>query len=73
MRSFGLVEKLFKNYNEPKCRLETPEAEKQQILSLFKLQGAFWAWLVGIVASIIILILEITVNKLMNSNYIDNI
>ncbi|KAK3893611.1 hypothetical protein Pcinc_002585 [Petrolisthes cinctipes] len=58
LRSFGIVSHLYQQFNPPGCLLKVPRQQGGGVLTLRQLQGAFWVWLSGIYAAIIIFLFE---------------
>ena len=64
LRSMGIIDKMFWNHNQPKCLLGYPISTETNILSLYQLQGAFWALLFGLSVSSLIFFFEFLIQKL---------
>ncbi|XP_069982113.1 uncharacterized protein [Penaeus vannamei] len=60
LRSYGVVTKLYRQYNPPGCRLDKPgrRSSVKERLSLSQLQGIFWVWLVGMGVAFLTLLVE---------------
>ncbi|KAK4297279.1 hypothetical protein Pmani_030286 [Petrolisthes manimaculis] len=58
LRSFGIVSHLYQDFNPPGCLLKVPRQQGGGVLTLRQLQGAFWVWLSGIYAAIIVFLFE---------------
>ncbi|ROT79871.1 Glutamate receptor [Penaeus vannamei] len=66
LRSYGVVTKLYRQYNPPGCRLDKPgrRSSVKERLSLSQLQGIFWVWLVGMGVAFLTLLAEVLVASL---------
>ncbi|KAK4327588.1 hypothetical protein Pmani_001945 [Petrolisthes manimaculis] len=58
VRSFGIVSHLYQQNDPPGCLLKVSRQQGGRVLILRQLQGAFWGWLSGIIAAMIIFLFE---------------
>ncbi|XP_071538860.1 glutamate receptor-like [Panulirus ornatus] len=60
LRSYGVVQYLYQQFNPPGCRVRTAGERKggSQSLTLRQLQGIFWVWLGGLLAATLLLLTE---------------
>ncbi|KAK3879746.1 hypothetical protein Pcinc_015732 [Petrolisthes cinctipes] len=58
LRSFGIVSRVYQQFNPQGCLLKVPRQQGGGALTLRQLQGAFWVWLSGIYAAMIIFLFE---------------
>lgn len=58
LRSFGIVSHLYQQFNPPGCLLKVARQQGGGVLTLRQLQGAFWVWLSGTYAAILVFLFE---------------
>ncbi|XP_042210970.1 uncharacterized protein LOC121858546 [Homarus americanus] len=68
LRSYGIIQYLYKQFNQPGCRVRKTGEQREfsNSLTLWQLEGVYWVWLVGAATSTFALLMELFL-----ANYVD--